>query len=304
MVYRIKPNNGDTVAVPQLVFAKLDGADEASVRVALYILATGSCSAEQIQRDLKLRSKQAAERALLWWAGAGLLETADDPNAAPIEVPVAPMTWQEISAASRTDPMIASLVECVQTSFGCTLSHSELQRLVTLYLQDGVPPDVIMLCVTYLAGKEKRTIAALRHTLKTWESDGVTNGEQADKYLQLLALREVREGFVASLLKLNPAEFTLSNRKAIVRWYESYGFDDSMISEAMLQAGTKADVWYLNGIMKNWHNKGLRTVHQVRGGGAISNGDGHNLRVDRETPSGNNILETAMTRPRRLKRKE
>ncbi len=304
MLFRVKPNNGDTIAVPQLIFSKLESTDETSVRVALYILATGNCNAEQIAKDLKLRSKQTAERALLWWAGAGLLEAAEDTNANPIEVAPAPMTWQEIAVASRTDPMIASLVECVQTSFRCALSHSELQRLVALYLQDGFAPDVIMLCVTYLATKEKRTIAALRHALRAWESEGVTTGEEADKYLQLLALRETREGFVAGLLKIPPAEFTLSNRKAIARWYETYHFDDDMISEALVHAGTKADVWYLNGILRNWNNKGLRTVHQVRGGGAVSGADNHNVRVDRATPSENNFLQDAMTRKRRLKRKE
>ena len=42
MIYRLKPQQGDTVAVPQLVFARLGAAEEASVRVALYVLATAS----------------------------------------------------------------------------------------------------------------------------------------------------------------------------------------------------------------------------------------------------------------------
>ncbi|MFI3169395.1 MAG: DnaD domain protein [Faecalibacterium sp.] len=303
MLFRIKSNNGDSIAVPQIVFSKLNSAEEGNIRVALYLLATGISDPEQIARDLKLRSKQTAERALLWWAGAGLLERVDDTPVVPIETAAAPMTWQEIAVASRTDPMISGLIECVQTTFGCNLSHNELQKLVALYLQDAFQPDVIMLCVTYLASKEKRTIAALRHTLKAWESDGITNGEQADEYLKLLALREKREDFVAGLLGINTADFTQSMRKAIARWYEVYAFDDVMLSEAVLQAGTKKDVWYLNGILKSWHGKGLRNVHQVRGGGAVSN-DGHNIRVDRVSPTENNFLSNAMTRPRRLKKKD
>lgn len=302
MVFRIKPNHGDTIAVPQLIFSKLGETEEAHIRVALYLLATGVCDPEQIARDLKLRSKQAAERALLWWAGAGLLESAETTSTAST-VP-APLTWQEIDTASRTDPMVSGLIECAQSCFACNLSRNEMQRLVALYLQEDFPPDVIMLCITYLASKEKRTIAALRHTLNVWKNEGVTTGEEADAYLQLLSVRETHEAFVCSVLELDPAHLAQNARKTIARWYETYGFDDEMISEAVLHAGAKKEIFYLNGILKSWHGKNLRNVHQVRGGGAVSGGDGHNIRVDRATPSENNFLQGAMTRPRRLKRKD
>ena len=41
MIYRLKELQGDTIAVPQLVFSKLGIAEEYNVRVALYVLATG-----------------------------------------------------------------------------------------------------------------------------------------------------------------------------------------------------------------------------------------------------------------------
>ena len=82
MIYRLKPQQGDTVAVPQLVFARLGAAEEASVRVALYVLATGVTDPDKLCADLKLRSRMTAESALAYWAGAGLLERYDE-NAAP-----------------------------------------------------------------------------------------------------------------------------------------------------------------------------------------------------------------------------
>lgn len=118
MIYRLKEFKGDTIPVPQLVFSKLGIAEEYNVRVALYVLATGITDPEKLCADLKLRSKMTAESALSFWAGAGLLERYEE-NAAPGEEPTAPapMTWSEIAAASRTDPMISSLIDCAQTSF-------------------------------------------------------------------------------------------------------------------------------------------------------------------------------------------
>lgn len=302
MDFKLKPQTGDHIAVPQLVFSRLDSADEVSVRVALYVLATNVTDPEQIARDLKLRSTRAAESALLWWAGAGLLEQVKAEPA--VCAAPAAMSWTEIAAATRTDPMIANLMECAQTVFGRPLSRTEMQKLVKLYLQDGFDPEVMMLCMTYLAGEDKKTLAALSHELKGWQSEGVTSGEQADKHLKLLALRRQREQFVCQLLKQKPEDLTLGERKAIARWYEEYFFSDDMVSESALQGGGDTDVWYLNGILRKWHAKGLRTVHEVRGSGTSESTVSRNVRVDRTQPSGNDFLKNAMERPRRLKRKD
>ena len=233
MIYRLKELKGDTIPVPQLIFSKLGIAEEYNVRVALYVLATGVTDPEKICADLKLRSRISAESALSFWAGAGLLERYDE-NAAPGAEPSAPapMTWAEIAAASRTDPMISSLIDCAQTGFARPLTHSEMEKLVNLYVQEGFAPETVMLCVAYVASRGKRTMAAVLHELKVWRAEGVETGEQADAHLKLLALRQTREQYVASLLGIPDSELTLGGRKAIARWYEVYGYDDAMVQEA------------------------------------------------------------------------
>ena len=237
MIYRLKEQKGDAIAVPQLVFSKLGIAEEYNVRVALYVLATGVTDPEKICADLKLRSKMSAESALAFWAGAGLLERYEE-NAAPGEEPSAPapMTWAEIAAASRTDPMISSLIDCAQAGFARPLTHSEMEKLVNLYVQEGFAPETVMLCVAYVASRGKRTMAAVLHELKVWRAEGVETGEQADAHLKLLALRRSREQYVSGLLGIADTELTLGGRKAIARWYEVYGYDDAMVEEAAVQA--------------------------------------------------------------------
>ena len=290
MIYRLKELKGDTIAVPQLIFSKLGIAEEYNVRVALYVLATGITDPDKICADLKLRSRISAESALSFWAGAGLLERYEE-NTAPGEEPSAPapMTWAEIAAASRTDPMISSLIDCAQTSFARPLTHSDMERLVNLYVQDGYAPETVMLCVAYMASRNKRTMAAVIHELKVWRNEGVETGEQADSHLKLLALRQSREQYVSGLLEIPESELTLGGRKAIARWYEVYGYDDAMVQEAAVQAGAKKDLWYWNSILKTWNAKGLRTIHDVRGPVADA-GASRNIRVDREAPSGNDFL--------------
>ena len=258
MIYRLKEFKGDTIPVPQLVFSKLGIAEEYNVRVALYVLATGITDPEKLCADLKLRSKMTAESALSFWAGAGLLERYEE-NAAPGEEPTAPapMTWSEIAAASRTDPMISSLIDCAQTSFARPLTHPEMEKLVNFYVQEAFAPETVMLCVAYVASRGKRTMGAVSHELKVWRAEGVETGEQADAHLQLLALRAQREQYVSGLLGIADTELT--------------------------------------SILKTWNAKGLRTVHDVRGPVA-GMGASRNLRVDRAEPSGNDFLKNAARR--------
>ena len=102
MIYRLKELQGDTIAVPQLVFSKLGIAEEYNVRVALYVLATGITDPDKICADLKLRSRISAESALSFWAGAGLLGRYEE-RAAPGAAPSAPAprAWAEVAAARR-----------------------------------------------------------------------------------------------------------------------------------------------------------------------------------------------------------
>ena len=304
MIYRLKELKGDTIAVPQLVFSKLGIAEEYNVRVALYVLATGVTDPDKICADLKLRSRISAESALAFWAGAGLLERYEE-NAAPGAEPSAPapMRWAEIAAASRTDPMISSLIDCGQTSFARPLTHAEMEKLVNLYVQEGFAPETVMLCVAYVASRGKRTMAAVTHELKVWRAEGVETGEQADAHLKLLALRQSREEYVSSLLQITPEELTLGGRKAIARWYEVYGYDDAMVQEVRRTGRPQAGSVVLEQHPENMERQGS-AQHPRCAWAVAAAGASRNIRVDRAAPSGNDILKNATRRRSLIKKPE
>lgn len=302
MTYRIIRQSGDSVAVPQLVFRQLGNADETSVRVALYVLASGSTDPGEIAQALRLKSARAAENALLWWAGAGLLETVHEEGEAPAAPAEKPLpTIAQIGEASQRDPMIAVLTAETQAALGVSLGHSALQQLVALYLNEDYPVDLILPCAAYVAGCGRHSVAALRQELRRWRADGVETGEQAEAYLERLARRQQSQKAVAGMLGLSPDALTLTERTRIAQWTEEFGYGEDMVREALLHAGEKREVRYLHGILKAWHAKGWRTVQQVRGDGALT---GSNVRADRPAPSGRDIFQRAPGRVRRLKREE
>ncbi len=264
MGYRLAAQNGDTVAVPQVVFAHLPRADGDAVRVALYLLGGGAAEPRTIAHDLGLKSIEAAKRALQYWAGAGLLEKDSAAPAAPEPAPA------KIDLAALNDPYVAVLCQEAQAALGRALGRSEMLRLVGLYLNDGWQPDVILTCCAEAARQNRPTAAAVCRELQRWREAGVETGEDAERYLKQEALRAQRWAQTAALFGAGADKLTRWERTAITRWYEEWGFDDAMIEEALLRAEAHRTVRYVDGILRAWRAQGLLTVDAVRGKGQLA----------------------------------
>ena len=264
MGYRLAAQNGDTVVVPQVVFAHLPRAEGDAVRVALYLLGGGAAEPRTIAHDLGLKSIEAAKRALQYWAGAGLLEKDSAAPAAPEPAPA------KIDLAALNDPYVAVLCQEAQAALGRALGRSEMLRLVGLYLNDGWQPDVILTCCAEAARQNRPTAAAVCRELQRWREAGVETGEDAERYLKQEALRAQRWAQTAALFGAGADKLTRWERTAITRWYEEWGFDDAMIEEALLHAEAHRTVRYVDGILRAWRAQGLLTVDAVRGKGQLA----------------------------------
>ena len=195
MYYELIPQNGDTLAVPLLVFSNLPRADENCMRVALYVLQTGCTDSAVIARELGLRSVHAAERALQWWAGAGLLKAHRGHSPEPAVLPAAEPE-PDLSLV-LCDPRIALIMEQAQSCLGGALSSQESRNLASLYTTEGYAADVILLCLSHLTGQPGVNLNAVRSELKRWKKAGVRSGEDVERLLALADLRLLLRGVVA-----------------------------------------------------------------------------------------------------------
>lgn len=299
MIYHLNPQNGDSISVPQLVFSNLARADENCIRVALFILQTGCTDPRTIAHDLGLKGIATANRALQWWAGAGLLTT--ERGRLPEEAPVIPQPEEPDVALLLCDPKVAAISEHAQACFGGTLGDSAARELVSLYQVSGYPADVIMLCLSHMTtGSARPTVRSVKTELEKWRKAGVKDGESAEKYLALLAVRAKREAFAASLVGKAAEDLTTGERRHIARWYEKWLFEDSMVEAALHHLDHERSIWALNDILKLWAEKGWHTPDDIRGGTVF----GHNVRVDSTAASGSNLLNRSMRKSLKLKRED
>ena len=142
-----------------------------------------------------------------------------------------------IDLTTLNDPYVSVLCEEAQTAFGKALSRTEMQRLVSLYLNDGWQPDVVLLCCAEVARQGRRTVGALSRELLKWRDAGVETGEDAERYLKQQAQRESWCIESAALFGIAPAQLSRWERGAIARWHEDWRFGADMIEEALLRGG-------------------------------------------------------------------
>ena len=177
MAYRLVENKGDSVAVPQLVIAKLPELEDDWLRVALFVVATGETDPARIAAALRLKSPERAQTALVYWKGAGLLESCGEPqarggiDAAP--APRAHLTTPEVASAAQGDPAIAGLVQECQALMGGVITQADTNILVSMYLSDGMPVDMILLGVAHFAALGKRSARYIERALLGWQREGI-----------------------------------------------------------------------------------------------------------------------------------
>ena len=281
MEYRLNKNCGDMVAIPALVLRRLSALTPAQLAVVLAILRDGEVREAELLREFapnkavahELSSLQNLDTILSYWAGAGLLEPTQataTPTAAPVSpiLPKAPrLSTREIAAAAATDEQVGILITESQNLFGGLLNEGDGNLLASLYLVDKLPVDMILTGIAHFVARGKRNVKYIARALLSWRESGIRTGADAERYLAVLAQRELFAQEAAKLLGVPAEGMTAGECTMIARWYEEYGYGPQMISAAAQRAGDKNNVRYVSAMLKKWHSKGYRTPREIEDGG-------------------------------------
>ncbi len=283
-MFKAAENYGDCIAVPQLVFSRLGFPEvsEPRIKVALYVLAGGECGPKEVAEGLHI-SAEAAEKALLYWEGAGLLVRLAPPEGE--EAPLPPpkklrrqhLHTGQANLAVQNDPVLGAMMQELQHIFGGVVNQKEYDIYCTLYCVDGFAADLILMAAMHCAAERKSGAGRVERTLLSWRKEGIDDCEAADRYLHRLSQREGNYAAMAGLFGREKTSFTAAERRMIDQWQEEYGYGEEMVEAARLAAGDKREeLRYLNGILKRWYAKGYASAADMRRGE-----EGTNLSVQR-----------------------
>ncbi len=167
-----------------------------------------------------------------------------------------------------------ALVGEVQRRLGKPLSTADLKSLYTIYDFSGLPPEVILLVVSWCVEECQRKygpgrmprMPQIQREAMLWKERGVDTTEAADAHLkQLTSLRE-RSTQILALMDVRDRPPVTKEKDFIALWV-NMDLSDEVIRLAyentVLQTG-KRSLPYMNKILTDWHQKGLRTVAAIQ----------------------------------------
>ena len=222
------------------------------------------------------RAKEAVDKL----AAAGLADgTTAAPDPAPAEQDAPPAyTGQDIAQALGAGDGFAALADEMERKLGKKLTTADLKTLYTLYDYLALPPEVILLITAWCAREVEQKYGAgrkpfmsqIRREAFRWAREGVDTAEAAEEQLRRLLTRRSREGEIARILHLPDRPLVERERSYIAAWVDM-GFDNDALALAyektVMGTASKSMDWrYMNGILRRWHEKGLRTAAEVNAG--------------------------------------
>lgn len=102
---------------------------------------------------------------------------------------------------------------------------------------------------------------------ETWYKGGVKSFEDLEDFLESYDKIQKTKQKIAKALRIN-RNFTKYEEQYIDAWIKDFGYDFTVIEEALKRTVTKPNptLNYVNGILSNWHKKGFKTVKDIEEG--------------------------------------
>ncbi len=260
--------------VPMAVFENLYNTRDNDLKVILYTLQKGEADPMDIARSLDI-SMAAVQSSLLFWADKGLVMAVEEGSQKPKKKKI--LSASEILKISQSNPEIEILVNQLQKIYGQAINEKGTNNFINLYLESGVPVDVILVLTMYLAPVSKGPAYTARVILNLFEKKGITSADKAEEYIRRMDARDKAYSQVCNIFSIDKAKLTSSEKTIIDSWYERLEMSDKMVRNAFESAGSNANIRYCNGILKSWSQKGYKTPDDIQEEFSFKNLSGKNI---------------------------
>ena len=146
------------------------------------------------------------------------------------------------------------------------LSTSDSAILLTLHDNDGLPIDVIVMLLQYAASVGKTNMKYISKAGQSWAEEGIDNLEKAEKKIESLNHKNMIWKRFESLIGIEHRAPTATESEAVIRWFDTWKFDDTMVREAYercVNMNGRYVLKYMDSIIKRWHNQGIVSIEQA-----------------------------------------
>lgn len=154
------------------------------------------------------------------------------------------------------------LISRLEQTLGRLLKPADLQTLLFLYESIGFPMELIVYLYEYCASKNKKNSSYIEAVAIAWAQAGVDSIEKAEAETAAYSQNYI---VVNRAFGLNRAPGNIE-MKYIRRWFDTFGFDGSIIEEACnrtMLSVSKPDFKYADKILTRWHEAGIKKKEDI-----------------------------------------
>ena len=270
------PGSEAVTLTGQAIDKLINAGDGDAALLYLYILKThGQGTTEEAAKALdKGKGWIASAMAVLSRLGLVQLNDASKANIKADDLPNEPRryTEDEVKGEILAGTDFSIVVDETQRRLGTILSPHDLMRLYGIYDNLRLPPEVIMLLITHCIKECSNTgdgrspnVRYIEKAAYTWEREGIFSLDKAEEYLKALENKKSLRGEIKRIVQIRDREFAPTEKRYVDGWIDM-GFKSDAIAIAYDRAVMKAKgspLPYMDGIMKNWHNRGLHSAEDI-----------------------------------------
>jgi len=273
---------GKTLELPESVLDVLADADATDLRVLLYLAGNTESFREADAAEALQISEAEVRSSVKFWRGAGVIVRAgaavkkEKTEKKPLrEKRTQTLTANELCEIAEMNEEFKLLINEAQQAAGWMFNTSEIEIVASLYSTLRLSTEYILTLIGYFVGKRERPLRYLEKVAYSLIDEGVDSAPALEEKLRWLEKFEGHAGKVRTLFGIGARELTAREKDYLVNWFDVYGFGDDMVAlayEKTVHSTGKASLAYANGILKKWHDEGVKTPADVEKGGKGTGG--------------------------------
>ena len=175
-------------------------------------------------------------------------------------------SYSECSEYISSSEGLRDMLQILERMMKKTLNHTEISVFVTLVQWYGLPETCVALLVEYCQSIGKGSIAYIESTGIGWAGEEINTVELATGKITRLRSQASAWNAVRAALDIPERSPTKKEKEFSGHWINEYGVSTELLQlayERCVDSKGKLSMSYMNGIIENWHKKGINTVEQA-----------------------------------------
>ena len=170
---------------------------------------------------------------------------------------------KETTEEEKTRIIAASAIN--ESFFDGLMPYAWYSDIGDIFVKFNFDPDVMIALFQYCSERKALNKKYVYAVAETWHKGKVKSFDDLEKYFDEVSKLQKTINKVMKTLGLN-REPTKYEKEYISRWINEYEYDFNMIEQALQRTISKTNpsINYVNGILKNWHEKGFKNPEDIK----------------------------------------